>query len=157
MADGIRSRKVRAIVRLEARAHRLIARAERGTPAAEPARRRAEALLKQVRALELALTDGQLAELRRRRVQARACLGAVATSTEPAIATGAAPMTATVGARRRGHAPAHPASEPASSTPGSSLDMPPGTGIPPRRVRPALHPFTPDARGPEPRRPGECP
>jgi hypothetical protein len=61
----IRSRKVRKILRLEARAQRLLARYDRAMRKVEPARTRAEALLREVRAIEYTLTGGQLGELRR--------------------------------------------------------------------------------------------
>jgi hypothetical protein len=63
----IRSRKVRKILRLEARAQRLLARYDRAMRKVEPARARAEALLREVRAIEYTLTGSQLGELRRSR------------------------------------------------------------------------------------------
>lgn len=63
----IRSRKVRKILRLEARAQRLLARYEKHHARIEPWKQKAEALLEQARAIELTLTGGQLGELRRAR------------------------------------------------------------------------------------------
>jgi hypothetical protein len=63
----IRSRKVRKILRLEARAQKLLARYEKHHARIEPWKRKAEALLEEARAIELTLTGGQLGELRRAR------------------------------------------------------------------------------------------
>jgi hypothetical protein len=63
----IRSRKVRKILKLEARAARLLARHERALACAAPLVTRADALRAQARAAELALTGTELGELRRAR------------------------------------------------------------------------------------------
>lgn len=66
-AIPIRSRKVRKILKLEARAARLLARHERALACAAPLLARADALRRQARAAELALTGTELGELRRAR------------------------------------------------------------------------------------------
>jgi hypothetical protein len=66
-AIPIRSRKVRKILKLEARAARLLARHERALACAAPLVTRADALRAQARAAELALTGTELGELRRAR------------------------------------------------------------------------------------------
>ena len=63
----IRSRKVRKILRLEARAQKLLARYERHHARIEPWKRKGEAFLEDARAIELTLTGGQIGELRRSR------------------------------------------------------------------------------------------
>lgn len=67
-----RSRKVRRILTLEARARRLLARHERALARATRAKRDAGALLDEVRALEARLTGSQLGDLRRARTAAAA-------------------------------------------------------------------------------------
>ena len=62
---NIRSRKVRKMLKLAARAAKLQARYERALARVEPARQRAEMLRQAAQAIELTLTGGQLAELRR--------------------------------------------------------------------------------------------
>jgi hypothetical protein len=66
-AVPIRSRKVRKVLKLEARAARLLARHERALACAAPLLTRAEALRREARAAELALTGTELGELRRAR------------------------------------------------------------------------------------------
>jgi hypothetical protein len=65
VTTGIRSRKVRQVVKLEARAARLLARYERTLACAAPLLRRSEALRRRARATELALTGNEFTELRR--------------------------------------------------------------------------------------------
>jgi hypothetical protein len=62
---GIRSRRVRKILKLDARAARLLARYQRTLACAEPVLKRAEALRREMRALELTLTGTEFGELRR--------------------------------------------------------------------------------------------
>ena len=69
-ATPVRSRKVRKILRLEARARRLLTRYERALDKAIRAKGQAHALLDGVSRLELALTGTQLGELRRARGEA---------------------------------------------------------------------------------------
>jgi hypothetical protein len=66
-AIPIRSRKVRKVLKLEARAARLLARHERALACAAPLLTRAESLRREARAAELALTGTELGELRRAR------------------------------------------------------------------------------------------
>jgi hypothetical protein len=66
----IRSRKVRKILRLEARAQKLLARYEKHHARIEPWKRKGDELLAEARAVELTLTGGQLGELRRARGEA---------------------------------------------------------------------------------------
>lgn len=66
MSEG-RSRKVRKILRLEAQAHKLLARYETHHARIEPWKQKGEALLEEARAIELTLTGGQMGELRRAR------------------------------------------------------------------------------------------
>jgi hypothetical protein len=61
------SRQVRRIMRLEERANRFLARWDRARRRAVRAKAQAHALLDEVISLEHALTDAQLAELRRAR------------------------------------------------------------------------------------------
>lgn len=63
----IRSRKVRKILKLEARAARLLVRHERALACAAPLLAPVDALRRQARAAELALTGTELGELRRAR------------------------------------------------------------------------------------------
>ena len=63
----IRSRKVRKVLKLEMRAARLLARHERAVACAAPLLTRAQALRREARATELALTGTELGELRRAR------------------------------------------------------------------------------------------
>jgi len=63
----IHSRKVRKILRLDARAQTLLARYTKHQARIEPWKLRAGELLTEARAIELTLTGGQLAELRRAR------------------------------------------------------------------------------------------
>jgi hypothetical protein len=65
-----RSRKVRKILRLEARARRLLTRYERALDRATRAKAQAHAALDEATILEYALTGTQLGELRRMRGQA---------------------------------------------------------------------------------------
>jgi hypothetical protein len=69
-AIPIRSRKVRKVLKLEARAARLLGRHERALACAAPLLRRAEALRREARATELTLTGTDLGELRRARTEA---------------------------------------------------------------------------------------
>ena len=64
---ALRSRKVRRILRLEARAGRMEARQAKARARAELLRRRSDALRTEARAIEGSLTGGQLGELRRAR------------------------------------------------------------------------------------------
>ena len=63
----VRSRKVRKILKLEGRARKLLARYDKAHARIQPWKRRADELLAEARAVELALTGGQLGELRRAR------------------------------------------------------------------------------------------
>jgi hypothetical protein len=65
--EAIRSRKVRKILRLEARAARLQARVDTALARVAPAKERAEDLRRAARALEVELTGSQLGERRRAR------------------------------------------------------------------------------------------
>jgi hypothetical protein len=67
LAIPTRSRKVRKVLKLEARAARLLARYERALACAAPLLRRAEGLRREARATELTLTGTELGELRRAR------------------------------------------------------------------------------------------
>jgi hypothetical protein len=69
-ATPVRSRKVRKILRLEARARRLLTRYERALDKATRAKGQAHTLLDGASRLELALTGTQLGELRRARGEA---------------------------------------------------------------------------------------
>ena len=69
-ATPVRSRKVRKILWLEARARRLLTRYERALDKATRAKRQAHTLLDEASRLELALTGTQLGELRRARGEA---------------------------------------------------------------------------------------
>ncbi len=64
---AIRSRKVGKVLKLEARAARWRVRYERTLACATPLLERAEALRREVRAMELSLTGTELGELRRAR------------------------------------------------------------------------------------------
>ena len=64
---AIRSRKVRKLLKLEAGAARLLARYERTLACAAALLRRAEALRREARAMELTLTGTEFGELRRAR------------------------------------------------------------------------------------------
>jgi hypothetical protein len=66
-ATPVRSRKVRKVLRLEARARRLLTRYERALDKATRAKGQAHTLLDEASRLELALTGTQLGELRRAR------------------------------------------------------------------------------------------
>ena len=66
------SRKVRTIIRLEARARRLLARYERALTAATQAKGHAHVLLDEADGLERALNGDQLRELHHARAQAAA-------------------------------------------------------------------------------------
>lgn len=66
-AISIKSRKVRKVLKLEARAARLLGRHERALACAAPLLRRAETLRREARAAELTLTGTELGELRRAR------------------------------------------------------------------------------------------
>lgn len=72
------SRQVRRIVRLEARANRLLVRWDRARRRATRAKAQAYAVFDEMTSLEHALTDRQLAELRRARGQASAAVGPAA-------------------------------------------------------------------------------
>ena len=63
----VRSRKVRKILRLEARAQKLLARYEKHHTRIEPWKQKADTLLAEARAVEMTLTGGQVGELRRAR------------------------------------------------------------------------------------------
>jgi len=69
-ATPVRSRKVRRILRLEARARHLLTRYERALDKATRAKGQAHALLDAANRFELALTGTQLGELRRARAEA---------------------------------------------------------------------------------------
>ena len=69
-ATPVRSRKVRRILWLEARARRLLTRYERALDKAMRAKGQAHTLLDAASRLELALTGTQLGELRRARGEA---------------------------------------------------------------------------------------
>ena len=69
-ATPVRSRKVRRILRLEARARRLLTRYERALDKATRAKGQAHTLLDAANRFELALTGTQLGELRRARGEA---------------------------------------------------------------------------------------
>jgi hypothetical protein len=69
-APPVRSRKVRKILRLEARARRLLTRYERARDKATRAKGQAHALLDAANRFELTLTGTQLGELRRVRAEA---------------------------------------------------------------------------------------
>jgi hypothetical protein len=69
-ATPVRSRKVRRVLRLEARARRLLTRYERALDKATRAKGQAHALLDAANRFELALTGTQLGELRRARGEA---------------------------------------------------------------------------------------
>ena len=63
----LRSRKVRTILRLEARARRLLTRYERALRKATRAKQQAHVVLDEAHGIEHALTGTQLGELRRAR------------------------------------------------------------------------------------------
>jgi hypothetical protein len=69
-ATPVRSRKVRKILRFEARARRLLTRYERALDKSTRAKGQAHALLDAASCLERALTGTQLGELRRARGEA---------------------------------------------------------------------------------------
>lgn len=69
-ATPVRSRKVKRILRLEARARRLLTRYERALDKATRAKGQAHALLDAANRFELMLTGTQLSELRRARGEA---------------------------------------------------------------------------------------
>jgi hypothetical protein len=69
-ATPVRSRKVRKILRLEARARRLLTRYERALDKATRAKGQAHALLDAASGLEFSLIGTQLGELRRARGEA---------------------------------------------------------------------------------------
>jgi len=69
-ATPVRSRKVKRILRLEARARRLLTRYERALDKATRAKGQAHALLDAANRFELTLTGTQLGELRRARGEA---------------------------------------------------------------------------------------
>lgn len=69
-ACPVRSRKVRKVLKLEARAAHLMARHDRALACAAPLLRRAEALRREARAAELTLTGTELGELQRARAGA---------------------------------------------------------------------------------------
>ena len=69
-ATPVRSRKVRKILRSEARARRLLTRYERALDRATRAKGQAHMLLEEASRLELTLTGTQLGELRRARGEA---------------------------------------------------------------------------------------
>jgi hypothetical protein len=69
-ATPVRSRKVREILRLEARARRVLTRYERALDKATRAKGQAHALLDAANRFELTLTGTQLGELRRARGEA---------------------------------------------------------------------------------------
>ncbi|MFQ5792788.1 MAG: hypothetical protein ACE5JI_20150 [Acidobacteriota bacterium] len=63
----IRSRKVRRILKLEARAQKLLSRYETAHTRIEPWKHKGEELLRQAHEIEFTLNGGQLGELRRAR------------------------------------------------------------------------------------------
>jgi hypothetical protein len=67
---AVRSRKVRQALKLAARAQKLQTRYDQTLACAAPLRARAEVLRQAAQAIELTLTGGQLAELRRARSEA---------------------------------------------------------------------------------------
>jgi hypothetical protein len=67
--EAIRSRKVRKILRLEARARRFQARVDAAMARVAPAKQRAEDRRRAAQAMELELTGSQLGELRRARCE----------------------------------------------------------------------------------------
>ncbi len=69
-ARPVPSRKVRTIVRLEARARRLLTRYERALGRATRAKAQAHAVLDEASRMEFTLTGTQLGELRRARREA---------------------------------------------------------------------------------------
>ena len=83
------SRQVRRIVRLEERANRLLVRWDRARRRAVRAKAQAHALLDEIIGIEHALTDAQLAELRRARGEA----SAAARPREPAASAVSAATT----------------------------------------------------------------
>ena len=78
----VRSRKVRKILRLEARARRLLTRYERALSRATRAKAQAHAMLDNASTLEFTLTGTQLGELRRARGEV-AGIGASSYPTPP--------------------------------------------------------------------------
>lgn len=91
MATRVSSPKVRTILRLEARAQRLLTRYERALVRATHAKGQAHALLDEASRLEFTLTGTQLGDLRR----ARERLGRDASSADPAHSTHPPTTTAT--------------------------------------------------------------
>ena len=85
----IRSRKVRKILALEARARRLLTRYERALGRAVRAKAEAHHVLDQAHGIEWTLPGGQLVELHR----ARAAQGPRPTHPDPAAATLSSPPT----------------------------------------------------------------
>ena len=80
-------RNVRTILRLEARARRLLARYERALTAATRAKGQAHLLLDEADGLERALSDAQLRELHQARARAASVTTTTGTSTlDPAPA-----------------------------------------------------------------------
>lgn len=69
--SNIRSRKVRKILKLEARAAKLEKRYETALARVAPAKQRADDLRRAAQAVELELTGSQLGELRRLRGETR--------------------------------------------------------------------------------------
>src|SRR5262249_13351769 len=84
------SRQVRRIVRLEDRANRLLIRWDRARRRALRAKAQAHALLDEAISLEHALTDAQLAELRRVRGEASAVIQPDRAPQQPHASTTAA-------------------------------------------------------------------
>jgi hypothetical protein len=65
LTTGVRSRKVRKLIKVEVRAARMRTRYERTLACAAPLLRRAETLWREARAMELTLTGTEIGELRR--------------------------------------------------------------------------------------------
>jgi len=86
-ALAMASRQVRRIVRLEARANRLLVRWDRARRRAMRAKAQVYALFDEVTGLEQALTDPQLAELRRARGEVSAAAKPDAAGPKPHAAT----------------------------------------------------------------------
>jgi hypothetical protein len=86
-----RSRKVRKILRLEARAQRLLAQYETALARATGAMAKARALLDDAHGLECSLTGTQLGQLRRARAEALSSAGSPASTPPDSSSTPAFP------------------------------------------------------------------
>jgi hypothetical protein len=86
-----RSRKVRKILRLEARAQRLLAQYERALAKATGAMAKARALLDDAHGLEYSLTGTQLGELRRGRAEVLSSTGSPLSPSTDSSSTPASP------------------------------------------------------------------